>query len=189
MKYLLLILLLNLPQTEAVTANKKIDYAILAGGCFWCVEADFEKLDGVEEVISGYTGGDMDYPTYQNHGKHIEAVKIYYDPKVISYTEILNHYWFNIDPTDSDGQFCDRGNSYKAAIFADSNQLEIAQISKEYISKNKPFNSPVVVPILKSKKFWVAEKYHQDYYKKNPIRYNYYRKGCRRDAILKRLWK
>jgi methionine-S-sulfoxide reductase len=131
----------------------------------------------------------MNYPTYRNHGKHIEAVKVYFDPKVISYTEILNNYWYNIDPTDSGGQFCDRGNSYKAAIFANNDQLTTARISKEYISKNKPFNSPITVPILKSKKFWVAEEYHQDYYKKNPIRYNYYRKGCRRDAVLRRLWK
>lgn len=189
MKYLLLILFLNISQTGNILVTKNLDYAILAGGCFWCVEADFEKLNGVVEAISGYTGGDMNYPTYRNHGRHIEAVKISFDPEVISYSEILNHYWYNIDPTDTDGQFCDRGNSYRAVIFARADQLEEARISKKTISKDKPFKAPISVPVLKSKRFWVAEDYHQDYYKKKPIRYNYYRKGCKRDAILKRLWK
>ncbi|WP_409432716.1 peptide-methionine (S)-S-oxide reductase MsrA [Litorimonas sp. RW-G-Af-16] len=162
--------------------------AIVAGGCFWCVESDFEKLPGVYEAISGYSGGDMQNPTYRRHGQHLEVAKIIFDPTIISYEEILDHYWRTVDPTDPNGQFCDRGNAYKTAIYATPEQMDIAIASKNEIAKSKPFDGPIVTPVLPAKTFWTAEDYHQDYYKKNPIRYKYYRNGCGRDARIKELW-
>lgn len=164
------------------------DTAILAGGCFWCVESDFEKLPGVYEVISGYTGDDMPNPTYRNHGRHVEGAKIIFDPSVVSYDELLEHYWTSIDPTDDGGQFCDRGNAYIPVIYARPEQMEAAEKSKANIEKTKPFSDPIVVPILAAKTFWDAEDYHQDYYKKNPVRYKFYRNGCGRDNRLEQLW-
>lgn len=164
------------------------DTAIVAGGCFWCVESDFEKLPGVYEVISGYTGGDMPSPTYRDHGQHVEGAKIIFDPAVISYDELLDHYWTHVDPTDSGGQFCDRGNAYIPVIYARPDQLEMAQASKAEIEQTKPFSDPIVVPIRPAKTFWTAEDYHQDYYKKNPIRYKLYRTGCGRDNRIEQLW-
>lgn len=164
------------------------DTAILAGGCFWCVESDFEKLPGVYEAVSGYTGGEMQNPTYRNHGRHVEAAKITFDPSIISYDEILDYYWRNIDPTDDTGQFCDKGNAYIPVIYARPDQTEQAKASKAEIEKIKPFSDPIRVPILPAKTFWNAEDYHQDYYLKNPTRYKLYRTGCRRDARIKQLW-
>ena len=164
------------------------DTAILAGGCFWCVESDFEKLPGVYEAVSGYTGGEMQNPTYRNHGRHVEAAKITFDPSIISYDEILDYYWRNIDPTDDTGQFCDKGNAYIPVIYARPDQTEQAKDSKAEIEKIKPFSDPIRVPILPAKTFWNAEDYHQDYYLKNPTRYKLYRTGCRRDARIKQLW-
>lgn len=187
--------------TQAQTPNKAADVpaapnilpsgadtAIVAGGCFWCVESDFEKLPGVYEVISGYTGGELPSPTYRNHGEHVEGAKIIFDPAVISYNEILDHYWTHVDPTDDGGQFCDRGHAYIPVIYARPDQRDIAEASKAQIGQTKPFSEPIRVPILEAKTFWNAEDYHQDYYKKNPIRYKIYRKGCGRDNRIQQLW-
>jgi len=164
------------------------DTAIFAGGCFWCVESDFEKLTGVYEVISGYTGGDLQSPTYRNHGQHVEGAKVIFDPNVISYDQLLEFYWPHVDPTDNGGQFCDRGNAYIPVIYARPDQTAQAAASKAAIEESKPFADPIVVPILPAKTFWEAEDYHQDYYKKKPRRYKFYRNGCGRDKRLQSLW-
>ncbi|WP_371395602.1 peptide-methionine (S)-S-oxide reductase MsrA [Fretibacter rubidus] len=173
-----------------VTLSGQTDTAILAGGCFWCVESDFEKLPGVIEVVSGYTGGTTDNPTYKNHTStgHYEAGKIIFDPTVISYNQLLDFYWTSVDPTDPNGQFCDKGPSYRTAIFARPDQIDAARENKAGIEITKPFSDPIVTPVLVAQPFYDAEDYHQDYYKKNPIRYKYYRNGCRRDARLEQLW-
>jgi len=165
---------------------------ILAGGCFWCMESDFEKLDGVSDVISGFTGGKLKNPTYNgNHKGHYEAVQITYDPNKLSYKEILDYYWINIDPFDDRGQFCDKGFSYLSAIFvANSNERMIAEKSKKEIVKQFP-NKKVVTPILDASIFYPIkgdESYHQDFYKNNPIRYKAYRWNCGRDKRLKEIW-
>ena len=166
--------------------------AVLAGGCFWCIESDFEKLKGVTEVISGYTGGHTKDPTYKQVSAggtgHIEAVQVVYNPKVISYEQILDYFWRHVDPTRDDGQFCDVGPAYRPAIFYDAQQKDQAIASKENIEKIKPFSEPIKVELIKASTFYTAEKYHQDYYKKNPLRYNYYRYGCGRDKRIKKLW-
>ena len=171
-----------------VKLSGQTDTAILAGGCFWCVESDFEKLPGVYEAVSGYSGGDQQNPTYRNHGQHVEVAKITFDPTVISYDDILDYYWRHIDPTDNGGQFCDRGHAYIPVIYARPDQKAQAEASKANIEKTKPFSAPIRVPVLPAKTFWKAGEYHQDYYKKNPTHYNRYRKGCRRDAVVKSLW-
>lgn len=166
--------------------------AILAGGCFWCMESDFEKLDGVSDVVSGFTGGTLKNPTYNgNHTGHYEAVEITYDSQKLSYQQLLDYYWLQIDPFDAGGQFCDRGHSYLAAIFvANEQEKTIAESSKEKVQAMFP-DQKVVTPILAATAFWPIkgeESYHQDYYKNNPIRYNYYRWGCGRDKRLKEIW-
>jgi len=185
--------------TQDAPANKltmassdTLDSFIVAGGCFWCVESDFEKLDGVIEAVSGYTGGRTDNPTYKqvsyNDTGHYEAVEITFDPAKVSYETLINHYWTTVDPTDPTGQFCDKGESYRTAIFAREDQLDIAQASLAQVKQDKPFSAPIVTPILPTSTFYKAEDYHQDYYKKNPVRYKVYRTGCGRDARLKKLW-
>ena len=178
------------PQKDVVktSASGKTDTAIFAGGCFWCVEKDFEYHEGVIEVVSGYTGGDMQNPTYRRHGQHIEGAKVIFDPEVVSYKELVDFFWTTIDPTDPNGQFCDRGNAYTTAVFARSDQIEIAKESKNRIAVDKPFDGPIVTPVLPAKTFWDAEDYHQDYYKKNPRKYKRYRTGCGRDARVAQLW-
>ena len=176
------------PNISAASSPTGSDTAIFAGGCFWCVESDFEKLDGVYEVISGYTGDDMQNPTYRNHGRHVEGTKVIFNPAVISYETLLDFYWKHIDPTDDGGQFCDRGHAYIPVIYARPDQLEAAEASKAEVERTKPFSAPIVVPILAAKTFWDAEDYHQDYYKKNPTNYNRYRKGCGRDQRVQQLW-
>jgi len=166
--------------------------AIFAGGCFWCMESDFEKLPGVIEAISGFTGGTLKNPTYNgNHKGHYEAVEVTYDPAQVSYDQLLDHYWVNIDPFDAGGQFCDRGHSYLAAIFvADDIQRQSAEASKRAVEKQFPDRN-VVTPILDATTFYPIqgdESYHQDYYKNNPLRYNFYRRGCGRDQRLKEIW-
>lgn len=168
------------------------DKAILAGGCFWCMEADFEKLDGVSDVISGFTGGVLKNPTYQgNHDGHYEAVEITYNPNKISYKDLLDYYWVNIDPFDDKGQFCDKGASYLSAIFvANEQERRIAEQTKADVAMMFP-NNTIVTPILDASVFYPIkgdESYHQDYYKKSPIRYKAYRWSCGRDARLKALW-
>ncbi len=167
--------------------------AIFAGGCFWCVEADFDKVQGVLSTTSGYIGGNVPNPTYQQvAGKstgHAEAVEIVYDPSKVSYKALLEYFWRTIDPTTQDRQFCDSGSPYRTAIFAlDGEQLKAAQASMAALEKSKPFQEPIVTQIALAGPFYAAEDYHQDYYKKNPVRYQYYRAGCGRDVRLKQLW-
>ena len=164
--------------------------AIFAGGCFWCLEHDLEKIDGVVSVESGYSGGDLTNPTYVNHTGHQEVVKVTFDSNVISYKDLLQQYWINIDPFDNKGQFCDRGDSYRPIIFTSSKVQEIyAKESKETVSAdlNIPLDQ-IKVDIIESKAFWLAEKYHQDFAVKNPIKYNFYRTSCGRDNRLKKVW-
>ena len=168
------------------------DRTILAGGCFWCMEADYEKLEGVTDVISGFTGGTLKNPTYNgNHKGHYEAVEITYDPDKISYKELLDYFWVNIDPFDDKGQFCDKGPSYLTAIFvANETEKKIAEQSKKKVVEQFP-NEKVITPILNSSIFYPIkgnESYHQDYYKKSPIRYKAYRWNCGRDKRLKNIW-
>ena len=174
---------------EDVTTRK----ATFAGGCFWCTEADFEKLPGVVKLISGYTGGTKENPTYEEVSSgttgHVEAIQVYYDPSKITYEELLGYFWKHVDPTDSGGQFVDRGLQYRSAIFYhDEEQKRLAEKSKEALEKSKRFNKPVVTEIIKFNKFYEAEGYHQDYYKKHSIKYSYYRHGSGRDQFLGTVW-
>jgi len=167
--------------------------ATFAGGCFWCTEADFEKLPGVVKVISGYTGGDKENPTYEEVSSgttgHVEAIQVYYDPIKITYEQLLDFFWKHIDPTDKGGQFVDRGSQYRSAIFYhDEEQKRLAETSKETLDKSGRFNKPVVTEIIKFNKFYEAEGYHQDYYKKHPLKYSYYRHGSGRDPFLSKVW-
>ena len=164
--------------------------AILAGGCFWCLEHDLEKIDGVISAESGYSGGDLSNPTYENHSGHQEVVKVIFDSNVISYKDLLKKYWVNIDPFDDKGQFCDRGNSYKPVIFTSNKEQKTdAKEIEENVSMalNIPLDQ-LKVDIIDSKAFWIAENYHQDYALKNPLKYNFYRTSCGRDKRLKKVW-
>ncbi len=168
------------------------DKAILAGGCFWCMEKDFESLEGVSDVISGFTGGSAKSPTYGgDHTGHYEAVEITYDPNVVTYQGILDHFWVNIDPFDSRGQFCDKGPSYLSAIFvSNAQERALAEKSKQRVIDKFP-NQIVVTPVLEASTFYPirgAESHHQDFYKKSPIRYKTYRWGCGRDKRLREIW-
>ncbi len=168
------------------------DKTILAGGCFWCMESDFEKLDGVTDVISGFTGGTLKDPTYSgNHAGHYEAVEISYDPSQVSYQQLLDHYWVNVDPFDDGGQFCDRGHSYLSAIFvANGSEQKLAEESKEQVAAMFP-DEEIVTPILSASTFYPIkgeESYHQDYYKNYSFRYAAYRWNCGRDQRLKTIW-
>lgn len=172
--------------------HAEMNSAYFAGGCFWCVEADFAKVEGVIATTSGYAGGSEAHPTYEevSSGKtgHVETVKIDYDPSLVSYTELLHIYWPSIDPTRNDGQFCDSGPQYRPVIFYSSpEQKEEAVASKERITEESGL-SPILVDILPLKTFYPAEGYHQDYYKKNPYRYKLYRWNCGREQRLKELW-
>jgi peptide-methionine (S)-S-oxide reductase len=165
--------------------------ATFAGGCFWCVEADFDKVDGVISTTSGYTGGRTANPTYEqvSHGGtgHAESVEIVYDPAKVSYKKLLDVFWHNIDPLAKDRQFCDHGDQYRSAIFYhDEEQRALAEASKAEVEKR--FEQPVATQIVPAGPFYKAEEYHQDYYKKNPIRYKFYRYNCGRDARLEELW-
>ena len=173
-------------------SNAAAEKTVLAGGCFWCMEADFEKLEGVIDVVSGFTGGTVENPTYYgNHKGHYEAVEITYDPEKISYKDLLDHYWVNIDPFDARGQFCDKGQSYLSAIFvANEKEKKLAEQSRKKIVEQFP-NKKVITPILNASTFYPIkgeESYHQDYYKKSPIRYNIYRWRCGRDQRLNDIW-
>ncbi len=174
------------------TSNVAADKTILAGGCFWCMESDFEKLDGVTDVVSGFTGGTLKNPTYNgNHEGHYEAVEITYDPHTVSYKELLDYYWVNIDPFDGKGQFCDKGPSYLSAVFvANETERKIAEQSKREVAARFPGRT-VSTPILNAAVFFPIkgkESYHQDYYKNNPLRYKAYRWNCGRDKRLKEIW-
>jgi|TARA_B110000238_G_C16130713_1_gene441322 peptide-methionine (S)-S-oxide reductase len=168
------------------------DKAIFAGGCFWCVESDFEKLEGVSEAISGFTGGSLENPTYSgNHKGHYEAVEVTYDPSIVSYQQLLDHFWRHIDPFDAKGQFCDKGFSYLSAIFvANQDERKLAKKSKQQVIYQFPDQS-VVTPILNTSTFYPItgdESFHQDYYKTNPLRYKYYRWNCGRDQRVQEIW-
>ncbi|MBL4871030.1 MAG: peptide-methionine (S)-S-oxide reductase MsrA [Robiginitomaculum sp.] len=182
----------NVQNLAADNPSLQTKEAVFAGGCFWCVEADFEKLPGVIEAVSGYAGGRTLNPTYKQVGRggtgHYEVAKIIYDPAKISYSQLVEYFWTHVDPTDAGGQFCDRGHTYKTAIFASPDQIEIAKASKTALQNSGRLRDAVVTPIFKSVPFYTAETYHQDYYKKNPIRYKYYRTGCRREARIKQVW-
>jgi peptide-methionine (S)-S-oxide reductase len=174
------------------TSQATADKAVFAGGCFWCMESDFEKLKGVTDVISGFTGGTLENPTYSgNHTGHYEAVEITYDPNIVSYQGLLDHFWVNIDPFDDKGQFCDKGFSYLSAVFvADEKERVLAQLSKQKVITQFP-NQQVVTPILPTSIFYPIkgnESFHQDYYKKNTVRYKLYRWNCGRDQRLTDIW-
>jgi len=177
--------------TVFAAAQTKYEKAIFAGGCFWCMEKPFEKLNGVKEVVSGYTGGSGKDPTYENYaqGGHIEAIEITYDPSIVTYSQLLDVFWRQIDPTDPGGQFVDRGPQYRSAIFYhDDEQKGLAEKSKKELAKSGRFDKPIVTEILKEKPFYRAEDYHQDYAAKNPVRYNYYRFKSGRDQFLETVW-
>ena len=167
--------------------------ATFAGGCFWCMEGPFDELDGVLSTTSGYTGGQTVNPTYEEVSAggtgHAEAVQVVYDPQKISYQELLSVYWPNTDPTTPDAQFCDHGSQYRPEIFYhDDKQRQSAEASKEEIKRTKTFSAPLVTEITQATAFYPAEEYHQDFYRKNPIRYKFYRFTCGRDARLATLW-
>jgi len=161
--------------------------AIFAGGCFWCVETDFEKLPGVIDVVSGYSGGLKVNPTYEDHAGHFEAVEVTYDPMIVSFRQLSDYLLRHVDPLDANGQFCDRGPAYRTAIFA-ANADEWAAAQSAIADAEKLLAQKVATPILDRGAFWKAEEYHQDYAKKNPVRYNYYRTACGRDARVKKVW-
>jgi peptide methionine sulfoxide reductase msrA/msrB len=178
---------------SAMKEHKDLKTATFAGGCFWCVEADFEKVDGVVEVISGYTGGIEKNPTYEQVSAggtgHVEAVQILYDPEKLTYSKLLDLFWRHVDPTDQGGQFVDRGTQYRSVIFYDDEeQKRLAEESKKELEKTGPFKKPIVTEIVKLATFYPAEDYHQDYYKTHSLRYKYYRHGSGRDQFLKKAW-
>lgn len=169
----------------------KMDQAIFAGGCFWCVQPPFEKLPGVSKAVSGYTGGTGANPTYEDYAQkgHVEAVEVAYDPAKITYKRLLEVFWRQINPTDAGGQFVDRGPQYRSAIFyLTDEQKRLAEKSKEELGKSRRYDKPIATEILKASTFYPAEEYHQDYYKKNPIRYKYYRARSGRDDYLDKIW-
>jgi len=186
----------NLESREEKTMseqNENLETATFAGGCFWCVESDFEKTNGVIEVISGYTGGREENPTYKQVSSggtgHLEAVQVVYDSSIVTYSGLLDVFWRHVDPTDSGGQFVDRGSQYRTAIFYhNEEQRRLAQKSKEDLDNSNIFDKPIVTEILELSEFYRAEDYHQDYYKENPIRYKYYRYRSGRDQFLDKVW-
>lgn len=178
---------------QGTEMDENLKTATFAGGCFWCVEADFEKIEGVIEAISGYTGGQRANPTYKEVSAggtgHTEAVQVIYDPLKISYNQLLDVFWRHVDPTDPDGQFVDRGSQYRTGIFYhDEEQKRLAQESKAAMDKSGRFSRPIATEITMLTTFYTAEAYHQDYYKKNKIRYKFYRSGSGRDSFLKKTW-
>ncbi|ARI78337.1 peptide-methionine (S)-S-oxide reductase MsrA [Halobacillus mangrovi] len=183
-------------ESEAVTeadVPEGYQVATFAGGCFWCMEPPYEKLDGIYEVISGYTGGDTEKPTYEEVSAggtgHIEAVQVYYDPEKITYEQLLDVFWRQINPTDDEGQFVDRGYQYTTAIFYHSEeQKRKAEQSKKALGESGWFDKDIVTPIRKAEEFYRAEEYHQNYYKKNEFRYKFYRGNSGRDDYLEKKW-
>jgi peptide methionine sulfoxide reductase msrA/msrB len=189
--FLLVLALLLVPQD--LLAQAKREKATFAGGCFWCMEHPFDKLDGVVEVVSGYTGGHKVNPTYKEVSSgstgHVEAIQIVYDPARIGYSKLLDVFWKQIDPTDPGGQFVDRGSQYRTAIFYHSDeQRRLAELSKHQLARSGKFRKPIVTPIVKATTFYRAEDYHQDYYKQCPIEYGAYKRGSGRDQFLRKVW-
>ena len=193
MKYAFLALLAVLvaacaPRQKAEAAPPNAETAYFAGGCFWCVESDMAHIPGVVDVVSGYAGGDVKNPTYENHGTHLEAVRVVFDPSKISYRQLVDRFWPLIDPTDAGGQFCDRGHSYQTAVWVrNQGQLDAANASRAAAAA-KLKQGAMVTPVLRFSSFTPAEGYHQDYASKNPLKYNVYRQGCGRDKRLKAVW-
>ncbi|MDF1580503.1 MAG: peptide-methionine (S)-S-oxide reductase MsrA [Desulfuromonadales bacterium] len=196
MKVLLMIalgLLLAWPGWGEKTMNSTPHKAIFAGGCFWCMEPPFEKLAGVFAVVSGYTGGERANPRYEEVSAggtgHVEAIEISFDPTLVSYRQLLDVFWMNINPVDDGGQFVDRGTQYRSAIFyLDEEQRQQAVASKAALAASGRFSAPIVTEIIPAGNFYPAEEHHQDYHKKNPLRYNYYRYGSGRDRFLDKFW-
>lgn len=184
-------LALTAPAAMAQKAATDTAIATFAGGCFWCIESDFDKVPGVIATVSGYTGGKTDNPTYREVSRgdtgHREALKITYDPKKISYAELLTVFWHSVDPVDPGGQFCDRGVPYQTAVFVhNEEQRKLAEASKAQAMKD--LGKKIFTPIETAAKFYKAEEYHQDYYKKKPLRYKYYRWNCGRNQKVEKLW-
>ncbi|MYL21266.1 peptide-methionine (S)-S-oxide reductase MsrA [Halobacillus litoralis] len=183
-------------ESEEVAASEVpegYETATLAGGCFWCMEPPFEKLKGVHSVVSGYTGGDVENPTYEEVSSggtgHIESVQVYFDPEVISYEQILDVFWKQINPTDDEGQFVDRGYQYTTAVFYhNEQQKQTAEQSRRELGQSGRFDQDIVTPVVEAETFYRAEEYHQDYYKKNKLRYDYYRGNSGRDQYLEDTW-
>lgn len=194
MGWLLIGLLVTLGLSgNTLTEEQRLEKATFAGGCFWCMEPPFDKLEGVVSTTSGYTGGALLDPTYEQVSAggtgHVEAVQVSYDPAKVSYGELLKVFWRNVDPLDGKGQFCDRGDSYRSAIFYhDEDQRRLAQASKAELEDSKRFPEAIVTDIRPAAAFYPAEAYHQDYYEKNPLRYRFYRYRCGRDERLRQLW-
>lgn len=189
------------PDSQDIQEKQKIieEYSgetaegLFAGGCFWCIEASFEYVDGVVTAISGFTGGEEENPSYKEVSsgstEHIESVLVVFDPNTVSYKELVDYFWKQFDPTDADGSFGDRGYQYTSAIFyLTEEQKQIAEASKKELEESGVFSKPIVTPIRPAGPFYPAEQYHQDYYKENPIRYKYYRNGSGRDQFLEKTW-
>ncbi len=181
------------PLLEADGTTQQLDTAIFAGGCFWCMEPPFDKLDGVRSTTSGYTGGSLPNPTYEQVSAggtgHAEAVRVIFEPSKVGYSKLLDVFWHNVDPLTANRQFCDGGSQYRSAIFAqDAPQKRAADSSLSALANSGRFKSKIVTEILGSTPFYAAEEYHQDYYEKNPIRYKFYRSRCGRDNRLEEVW-
>lgn len=179
--------------TAARVQGAELEVATFAGGCFWCVESDFDNVPGVKRTVSGYTGGHIENPTYKQVSSdttgHREAVQIFFDPTQVSYAELVEILWRSVDPIDAGGQFCDRGESYKTAIFVNSEQQrEIAEMSKQALEQSKVLPGPIATTVETAGPFYPAEEYHQDYYRKNPVSYRFYRYRCGRNARVEKLW-
>ena len=190
---LVVIVCLPFLSLTSINSHAEEDIATLAGGCFWCIESDFEKIDGVLSVVSGYTGGSLSNPSYKqvstgNTG-HTEAVQITFDNTKVSFEQLLEHFWVNIDPEDGSGQFCDRGLQYRSEIFYHNEaQKQAALASLDRVASSDKLDVSVATAVTMATDFYIAEDYHQDYYKKNPTRYKYYRWSCGRDKRLEQLW-
>lgn len=193
MKFIKTLLFLSVMGQVTVAAAADTEQAIFASGCFWCTEKDFEAVEGVISAVSGYIGGQVDSPTYKQVSSggtgHTEAVKLVYDPQKVSYEQLLKVYWYSVDPFVKDRQFCDRGSQYRSAIFyLNQQQAESAKRSLAELRKTHQITKKIQTEIVLASKFWEAEDYHQDYYKKNPVRYRFYRFNCGRDQRLEELW-
>ncbi len=177
----------------AENEQEGLSSAIFAGGCFWCMEPPFDALEGVVATTSGFTGGHVPSPSYEQVVRggtgHVEAVKVDYDPAVVDFATLLDVFWRNVDPLDAGGQFCDRGEAYATSVFvANARERELAEASKRALEQSGRFDQPIVTPIRERDAFYPAEAYHQDYYQKNPVRYRFYRFNCGRDRRLDELW-
>ena len=191
MKLIILAVIAVLSLFPQAASAQQLQKAVFAGGCFWCVESDFDKISGIVSTVSGFTGGKTNDPSYRQVTAggtgHYEAVEITYDSSEVSYEELLTAFWHSVDPTDGGGQFCDRGKSYETAVFV-ANELERSVAEASKAAAQEMINNPIVTPILAAGPFYAAEDYHQDYYKKNPIRYKYYRWSCGRNQRVEEVW-